>query len=146
MARPPVIPGLAAGENPEPTAERDPWVPGSPLRGAPERHHCGDPAPMTEQPFLRIERLWKRFGAFTALKAIDLEVRRGEFVCFLGPSGCGKTTLLRAIAGLDPQDEGRIEMSPFGGIKDSGLGYKEGVVEAMKSFTNVRTYSLPWPA
>jgi putative phosphonoacetaldehyde dehydrogenase len=39
----------------------------------------------------------------------------------------------------------RIEMSPFGGIKDSGNGYKEGVVEAMKSFTNVRTYSLPWP-
>ena len=39
----------------------------------------------------------------------------------------------------------RIEMSPFGGIKDSGLGYKEGVVEAMKSFTNVKTWSLPWP-
>ena len=38
----------------------------------------------------------------------------------------------------------RIEMSPFGGIKDSGLGYKEGVVEAMKSFTNVRTWSMPW--
>ena len=38
----------------------------------------------------------------------------------------------------------RIEMSPFGGIKDSGLGYKEGVVEAMKGFTNVKTYSLPW--
>ena len=40
----------------------------------------------------------------------------------------------------------RIEMSPFGGIKDSGLGYKEGVAEAMKSFTNVRTWSLPWAA
>ena len=39
----------------------------------------------------------------------------------------------------------RIEMSPFGGIKDSGLGYKEGVSEAMKSYTNVKTYSLPWP-
>jgi putative phosphonoacetaldehyde dehydrogenase len=39
----------------------------------------------------------------------------------------------------------RIEMSPFGGIKDSGLGYKEGVLEAMKSFTNVKTWSLPWP-
>ncbi len=38
----------------------------------------------------------------------------------------------------------RIEMSPFGGIKDSGLGYKEGVIEAMKSFSNVKTYSLPW--
>jgi len=40
----------------------------------------------------------------------------------------------------------RIEMSPFGGIKDSGLGYKEGVIEAMRSYTNVKTYSLPWPA
>jgi phosphonoacetaldehyde dehydrogenase len=39
----------------------------------------------------------------------------------------------------------RIESSPFGGVKDSGLGIKEGVVEAMKSFTNVKTYSLPWP-
>jgi phosphonoacetaldehyde dehydrogenase len=39
----------------------------------------------------------------------------------------------------------RIEMSPFGGIKDSGLGYKEGVWEAMKSYTNVKTYSMPWP-
>lgn len=40
----------------------------------------------------------------------------------------------------------RLELTPFGGIKDSGLGYKEGVQEAMKSFTNVKTYSLPWPA
>jgi putative phosphonoacetaldehyde dehydrogenase len=38
----------------------------------------------------------------------------------------------------------RIEMSPFGGIKDSGLGYKEGVLEAMKSYTTVKTFSLPW--
>ncbi len=40
----------------------------------------------------------------------------------------------------------RIEMSPFGGIKDSGNGVKEGVLEAMKFFTNVKTWSLPWPA
>jgi len=38
----------------------------------------------------------------------------------------------------------RIEMSPFGGIKDSGNGVKEGVIEAMKSYTSVKTYSLPW--
>ncbi|MFA5539692.1 MAG: aldehyde dehydrogenase family protein, partial [Gemmobacter sp.] len=39
----------------------------------------------------------------------------------------------------------RIEMSPFGGIKDSGNGTKEGVIEAMKAHTNVKTFSLPWP-
>jgi putative phosphonoacetaldehyde dehydrogenase len=38
----------------------------------------------------------------------------------------------------------RLEMTPFGGIKDSGLGYKEGVLESMKSFCNTKTYSLPW--
>ena len=38
----------------------------------------------------------------------------------------------------------RLELTPFGGIKDSGLGYKEGVQEAMKSFTHLKTYSLPW--
>lgn len=59
---------------------------------------------------LRIRGVAKRFGAFTALKGIDLDVASGEFVCFLGPSGCGKTTLLRAIAGLDLQDEGSIEI------------------------------------
>jgi acyl-CoA reductase-like NAD-dependent aldehyde dehydrogenase len=40
----------------------------------------------------------------------------------------------------------RIEMSPFGGIKDSGNGVKEGVLETMRFFTNVKTYSLPWPS
>ena len=59
-------------------------------------------------PYLRIERLTKQFGAFSALKDISLDVFPGEFVCFLGPSGCGKTTLLRAIAGLDIQTSGRI--------------------------------------
>jgi aldehyde dehydrogenase (NAD+) len=38
----------------------------------------------------------------------------------------------------------RLELTPFGGIKDSGLGYKEGVQEAIRSFTNIKTYSLPW--
>jgi iron(III) transport system ATP-binding protein len=61
--------------------------------------------------FLRITGLTKRFGTFTALRDISFEIARSEFVCFLGPSGCGKTTLLRAIAGLDLQDEGRIEMA-----------------------------------
>jgi iron(III) transport system ATP-binding protein len=62
-------------------------------------------------PFLRVRDITKKFGAFTALKDISLDVKPGDFVCFLGPSGCGKTTLLRAIAGLDPQDEGMIEIA-----------------------------------
>ncbi|MGH3842165.1 MAG: phosphonoacetaldehyde dehydrogenase [Pseudonocardiaceae bacterium] len=40
----------------------------------------------------------------------------------------------------------RLESTPFGGVKDSGLGYKEGVIEAIKNYTNVKTYSLPWHA
>ena len=61
--------------------------------------------------YLRIENLWKNFGDFTALREISLEVFEGEFLCFLGPSGCGKTTLLRAIAGLDLQSQGRVEQA-----------------------------------
>ena len=70
-------------------------------------------------------------------------------------SGVCTNDLIRAtnyIEGLDvgsvniwEQPGYRIEMSPFGGIKDSGNGVKEGVQEAMKFFTNVKTYSLPWP-
>jgi len=61
--------------------------------------------------YLRVENLFKKFGNFTALSDISLDVYEGEFVCFLGPSGCGKTTLLRAIAGLDIQSAGRIEQA-----------------------------------
>lgn len=58
--------------------------------------------------YLQISNVWKAFGDFHALKDISLDIREGEFVCFLGPSGCGKTTLLRAVAGLDLQTSGSI--------------------------------------
>jgi iron(III) transport system ATP-binding protein len=61
--------------------------------------------------FLKLEGIEKRFGTFTALKGVDLQIDQGEFVCFLGPSGCGKTTLLRIIAGLEAQSAGRIEQA-----------------------------------
>ena len=58
---------------------------------------------------LRVERAVVRFGATTAVDELDLEVGAGETVAILGPSGCGKTTLLRAIAGLQALDAGRID-------------------------------------
>jgi len=59
---------------------------------------------------LTMHGLSRRFGSFTALGAVSLSIRKGEFVCLLGPSGCGKTTLLRLIAGLDLPDAGSIAL------------------------------------
>ncbi|MGO1075479.1 putative 2-aminoethylphosphonate ABC transporter ATP-binding protein [Inquilinus sp. CA228] len=59
-------------------------------------------------PYLTVRDVTKRFGGFTALDGVSLDIQPGEFVCFLGPSGCGKTTLLRAISGLDVQTAGEI--------------------------------------
>lgn len=67
---------------------------------------------------INVQGISKRFGAFEALKNIDLEVRDGEFLALLGPSGSGKTTLLRIIAGLEFPDAGRLD---FHGQDVTGL-------------------------
>ena len=60
---------------------------------------------------LTIDAVTKRFGTFTALDRVGLEVGDGRFVALLGPSGCGKTTLLRLIAGLETPTAGRIAIA-----------------------------------
>lgn len=59
-------------------------------------------------PAFEIDCVSKRFDHFVALDDVSLSVKAGELLCFLGPSGCGKTTLLRIIAGLETQTQGRL--------------------------------------
>ena len=68
----------------------------------------GQPDSAVGTAYLRLQGIRKEFGTFTALSNIDLDIAKGEFVCFLGPSGCGKTTLLRIVAGLETQTSGRV--------------------------------------
>ncbi len=57
---------------------------------------------------VELRAVTKRFGSLTAVDAVNLKVRKGEFLSLLGPSGCGKTTSLRLIAGFEQPDEGEI--------------------------------------
>jgi len=57
---------------------------------------------------LRFENVSKRFGNFTAVDQVTLEIEQGKTFSLLGPSGCGKTTLLRMAAGFEKPDSGRI--------------------------------------
>ena len=63
---------------------------------------------MSVQPALRLKGVIKRFGDFTALRGIDLDIAEGEFLTIVGPSGSGKTTLIRLLVGMDTPTEGEI--------------------------------------
>jgi len=58
--------------------------------------------------YLNLRNIEKYFGDHHAIKGIDLEIKKGEFIVFVGPSGCGKSTLLRMIAGLETIDNGNL--------------------------------------
>jgi multiple sugar transport system ATP-binding protein len=60
--------------------------------------------------FLTLNGIEKFFDNHRAIKGIDLEINKGEFIVFVGPSGCGKSTLLRLIAGLEPVDGGSLTL------------------------------------
>jgi putrescine transport system ATP-binding protein len=60
------------------------------------------------QPYVRIEKVTKKFGEFIAVDDITLDIYKKEIFCLLGASGCGKTTLLRMLAGFERPTAGRI--------------------------------------
>lgn len=60
------------------------------------------------RPFISIQNITKRFGDFTAVNDVSLDIYRGELFCLLGGSGCGKSTLLRMLAGFESPTAGRI--------------------------------------
>src|SRR5690349_14822581 len=62
----------------------------------------------TKPPVVRFENVSKRFGNYTAVDNVSLDIYEREFFALLGPSGCGKTTLLRMLAGFEKPTEGRI--------------------------------------
>jgi ABC-type Fe3+/spermidine/putrescine transport system ATPase subunit len=83
-------------------------------------------------PDVELLEVTKRFGEVTAVDAVDLEVRPGEFLSLLGPSGCGKTTTLRLIAGFERPDEGEVRI---GGRDVSRLpAYKRNVNTVFQSY------------
>jgi len=61
-----------------------------------------------DTPSVRLDRVTKRFGDFTAVRDMELDIPRGQFFTMLGPSGCGKTTTLRMVAGFEEPSEGRV--------------------------------------
>jgi putrescine transport system ATP-binding protein len=60
------------------------------------------------EPYVRIERVTKKFGDFTAVDDVTLNIYKKEIFCLLGASGCGKSTLLRMLAGFEKPTSGRI--------------------------------------
>jgi len=83
-------------------------------------------------PYVKLERLAKRFDEVEVIRNVDLEIEKEEFTVFVGPSGCGKTTLLRLIAGLEEVNGGEIHID---GVRvDQSPPAKRGIAMVFQNY------------
>jgi NitT/TauT family transport system ATP-binding protein len=83
------------------------------------------------EDYIRVERLWKKFGDVVALRDIEVSIEKGSFICIVGPSGCGKSTLLRILAGLLDYEQGSVSLDgqPIRGTRrDVGVVFQSSIL------------------
>ncbi len=103
---------------------------------------------MNDQAVISVNRLTKRFGAFTAVNEITFDVKRGEIFGFLGANGAGKTTAMRMLCGLSFPTSGQADVAGFDLSKDAeqikkNIGYmsqKFSLYEDLTVRENIRFY------
>lgn len=100
-----------------------------------------------QKPLIQFRNVTKRFGAFTAIDNLSLDIFEREFFALLGPSGCGKTTMMRMLAGFEAVSEGAIYLSgqDIGPVPPN----KRAVNMMFQSYALFRTFDLGqhclWP-
>jgi len=94
-------------------------------QSGPVREAWNDPDAV---PYIQLENLSKRFGSFTAVDNVSLDIYKSELFCLLGGSGCGKSTLLRMLAGFEEASEGRILLD---GVDMAGIPPYERPINMM---------------
>jgi heme ABC exporter ATP-binding subunit CcmA len=105
---------------------------------------------------VEIDRVWKYYGDYPALRDIDFKVNNGDCIALLGRNGAGKTTLLRIIAGLSKPAKGQVRIGGSD-VRDEAtrrrigiLGHGIGVYDELSAFENLKIfatlYGVPEPA
>jgi len=97
--------------------------------------------PLVHQPLLQVNQVRKVYGgpvhdSYVALDGINLDIRKGEFLCLLGPSGCGKSTLLNIVAGF--------EAATTGSVSFNGVPIRSAGRERMMFFQDAGSALFPW--
>src|ERR1019366_9961785 len=96
---------------------------------------------------VEVDRVWKYYGDYPALRDIDFKVNNGDCIALLGRNGAGKTTLLRIIAGLSKPGRGQVRIGGTD-VRDEGtrrrigiLGHGIGVYDELSAFENLKIFA-----